>query len=73
MIRTSLNFSVSGATYEEVLDKAKKSLSDFFDCPIEDVDKKINNIDITVTDQTDSLSFDDDDYVANVIAQVKNV
>lgn len=72
MIRTSVSFSVSGNVYEDLLDKAKKSLSEFFDIPVEEVEKRIN-IEINVTDQTESLEFDEDDYIANVIAQVKNV
>jgi hypothetical protein len=72
VIRTSVSFSVSGNVYEDLLDKAKKSLSEFFDIPVEEVEKRIN-IEINVTDQTESLEFDEDDYIANVIAQVKNV
>ena len=72
MIRTSFNFSVSGMTHEEIVEKAKKTLSDFFDCPSEELDKRVN-IEFSIVEQTDSLSFDEDEYVATVIAQVKNV
>ena len=73
MITTVVSFSVSGQNYEEILDKAKVYLSEFFDISVEDISKKLN-IELTVKDQTDSLDFDnDEEYVADVIAQVTNV
>lgn len=72
MIVTSLSLTISGNSYEEILEKAKESLSNFFDIPTGEIDKKVN-IEIRVKDLTESLEFDEDDYVAEVIAQVKNV
>lgn len=72
MIITSIQFSVAGNNYEELLQKTKNFLSEFFDIPTQDVEKK-TNIEISIKDQTDSIEFDEEDYVATVIAQVKNV
>lgn len=72
MISTTVKISVSGQNYEELLDKAKTSLSNFFDMSTGDIDSKVN-IEIIVTDCTNSLDFDDEDYVAEVIAKVRNV
>jgi hypothetical protein len=72
MISTTVKISVAGQNYEELLDRAKYSLSNFFDMPIEEINSKVN-IEIIVTDCTNSLDFDDEDYVAEVIAKVRNV
>lgn len=73
MIVTQVLFSVSGNTYDELLSKSKNYLSDFFDIPTEEVLKKVN-LEIKVKDQTDSLDFEsDEEYLADVVAQVTNV
>lgn len=72
MTVVSLSLTVSGNNYEEILERTKFALSSFFEIPVEDLDKKIN-IEIKIKDLTESLEFDDDDYVAEVIAQVRNV
>lgn len=73
MIVTQVLFSVSGNTYDELLLKSKNYLSDFFDIPLEEVLKKVN-LEIKVKDQTDSLDFEsDEEYLADVVAQVTNV
>lgn len=72
MIVTTLSFSVSGNNYEEIMEKAKTNICNFLDIAKQELDKKCN-IEISVSDQTDSLEFDEDDYVAQVTAQVKNV
>lgn len=72
MILTTISFSISGNNYEEILEKAKTNICNFLDMPKQDVDKKCH-IEISVSDQIESLEFDEDDYVAQVTAQVKNV
>ncbi len=73
MITTQVTFSVSGNSYDDLLAKCKVYLSDFFDITQEEVFKKIN-LEIQVKDQTDSLDFEqEDEYVANVLAQVTSV
>lgn len=73
MVVTQVIFSVSGGTHDELLIKCKKYLSEFFDIPLEDVLKKVN-LEIKVKDQTDSLDFEnDEEYLADVVAQVTNV
>lgn len=72
MIITTVTFSVAGDTYEQIVTNAKVHLSEFFDINIEDVEKKAN-IEIKVSETFDSTDFEDDNYLAQVIAQVKNV
>jgi len=73
MIVTSLKTTVSGHNYEEILNKVKFTVSEFFEIPFEDLHKKIN-MEIKVSDCTNSSSFDEEDeFVAEVIAQVTNV
>lgn len=73
MITTTVSLSVSGQNYEQILEKLTNYLSDFFNITQEEVTKKIN-IEIQVKDQTDSLDFEqDEEYTADVIAQVTNV
>jgi hypothetical protein len=73
MISTTVKISVSGQNYDDLVCKAKSALSNFFDIPEEDIESKIN-IEIIVTDFTNSLDFEDEDYVAEVVAKArKNV
>ena len=72
MTVVSLSMTISGNNYEEILERTRDALSSFFEIPAEELDKKVN-IEIRIKDLTESLEFDDDDYVAEVIAQVKNV
>ena len=72
MIITTIELSVCGNTYEEILSKAKTSLADFLDTTTEEISKKCN-FEIRVEDNTDSTNFDEFDYSARVVAQVKNV
>ena len=70
MISTSIEFTVSGSGYEELLQKVKEYLSEFLDITTDDVEKKVN-IEIHIADTSDS--FDEDNYSAQVTAQVRNV
>ena len=73
MITTQITFSVSGNSYDDLLAKCKLYLSQFFDVAEDEVLKKIN-LEIQVKDQTDSLDFEqEDEFSANVLAQVTNV
>jgi SHS2 domain-containing protein len=73
MISTSLKISVSGDSYEEILQEAKNTFCVFFDISLEEVEKKLN-IDIEVSNQT-PLEVEDDfnEYIATVTAKVRNV
>lgn len=70
MISTSIEFTVSGSTYEEIVQKVKEYLAEFLDIDVSDVERKAN-IEINISDTVESL--DEDNYSAEVIAQVKNV
>lgn len=72
MIYTELSLSVSGQSYEEILNLTLRELSDFFNMSETDVVKKFT-IEVKIDAQTDSLEFDEDNYVAKVLAKGKDV
>lgn len=72
MIRASVTFKVSGSNYEDIVTKSRQYLSDFLEIPLENIDSKVN-IEIQVSDQKELVDFEEDEYMALVIAQVRNV
>lgn len=72
MIITVVNFSVTGGSHDELVRKTKAYLCEFLDCTEEEIAKRVN-IELKITDQTDLTDFEEDEYIAEVIAQVKNV
>lgn len=72
MISATVKLSVTGINYDDLLQKSKIALSEFFDIEISQVESKIN-FELIITDNMDYLEFQDDDYVAEIIAKVKNV
>lgn len=72
MISTTVKFSVSGNNYQEILDRARILLSEFFELSLDEVDSKIK-IELIVTENGDSLDFEEDSYVADLLAKVRDV
>lgn len=72
MISATIKLSVTGNNYDELLQKSKIALSEFFDIQISEVESKIN-FELIITDNIDTLDFQEEDYVAEIIAKVKNV
>lgn len=72
MISTTVKFSVSGNSYQEIIDRSKNLLSEFFELSIEEIDSKIK-MEIIVTENNDSLDFEEDSYVADLLAKVRDV
>ncbi len=72
MISTSVKFRVSGSNYEDIIAKSKRYLADFLELPYDTIETKVN-IEIQVSDQTELVDFDEDEYSATIIAQVRNV
>lgn len=74
MISTTVNIKVSGESYQDIVEKSKVILSDFFETSFEELKSKIN-IEILITDvgQAESVNFDEQNFSAQIIAKVKNV
>ena len=71
MINTTIKLTVFGNDHEDLIDQARSEIAKFLNVSPEEVDSKIN-LDLIVSDSTDSLEPDDYLYSAEVVAKIKS-
>lgn len=72
IITTTVKLKVSGSNHSELLFAAENALSEFFEIPISEVSSKVS-YELIVSEQQEIVDFDDEDlYIAEVIAKVKD-
>ena len=73
MANFTVKLSVSGQDYTEIVKEAKIALSNFFDIPVEEVQKRLY-YEIIASELEEFLNFDEENmYKATVVAKVKDV
>jgi len=72
MITTTVRFTVTGSGYGDLLEKSKAILSEFFEIEATEVESKIK-FELLITENSDALDFQEENYVAEIIAKVRDV
>ena len=68
MMRTKVSFAVYGSTLVDIHRRAKSSLADFLDVPVEELDR---HADIEVDIEQANTTVDPATYKGNVFAKLK--
>ena len=68
MISSTLRVFVDGDSYDEIIEKAEKEISDFMEIDVEEISKKVN-YELLISKTEDMSS--DTEYQAEVIARIK--
>jgi hypothetical protein len=72
MITTTVRVTVTGSGYGDLLEKSKAILSEFFEIEATEVESKIK-FELLITENSDALDFQEENYVAEIIAKVRDV
>jgi hypothetical protein len=73
MTTAIFHLEVYGDSFQNILDKTRHSLAEFFEVDVEEVDRKIK-YEIEISDQSSSFlgeDYEEEPYTANVTAKVR--